>query len=169
MEGDEQLFEHVFLTHFESCYVYLVREDRAIEHLAYDAVMDALVKFRSLLLTNRIGYGNLRFLLTRMARQHYQKMVTRERVIEHAAPHLLSEVSEPAELVLEPAGVEHLRRAWHALSDDCRELLHAYYYRKLTLKLIAEQMHTHHATLRKRKQRCLDGLRSNMKRGQELG
>jgi len=74
-DGDETLFEHVFIQHFEYCQQYLIREDQAPEHLAYDATMDALISFRARLANGSLTYGNLNWLLTRMARQHYYKFL----------------------------------------------------------------------------------------------
>ncbi len=156
IEGDEQLFEHVFLRHFDVCLAYVVREDKAPEHLAYDAVMDALLTFRQKIMTGKITYGNLRYLLTRMARQHYYRRANKESATNFET---LPELSEVPVLQLDPSATELLQRGWARLSDKCQQLLRAFYFLNQELKTIAQATGRKPEALRKQKQRCVDQLR----------
>lgn len=154
--GDEQLFEHVFLKHFESCLAYVIREDKAAEDVAYDSVMDAFVTFRMKVARGKINYGNLRYLLTRMARQHYYKRAKKE---ADTPFEIVSDPGEEPDFLLDPSATELLQRGWKKLGVKCRELLHSFYYLNQELKDIAASTDRTPAALRKQKQRCVDELR----------
>lgn len=154
--GDEALFEHLFLQHFQPCLAYVIREDQAAEDVAYDAVMDAFLDFRMRVAQGKINYGNLRFLLTRMARQHYYKRAKTE---ADTALEPLAEAGEEPDLLLDPTATELLQRGWKQLGGKCRELLHAFYYLGKELKDIAAATERTPAALRKQKQRCIETLR----------
>jgi len=128
-DGDETLFEHVFIQHFEYCQQYLIREDQAPEHLAYDATMDALISFRARLANGSLTYGNLNWLLTRMARQHYYKFLR---------------VPIPIDLANVP---------------DIAVPEAKIFYQGKSYQELAKNENESQAVMRKRKQRCLIKLR----------
>jgi len=154
--GDEQLFEHVFLKHFEQCLRFVINEDRAPEALAYDATMEAFLTFRLKVAQGKINYGNLRYLLTRMARQHYYKVAKKEKSVPFE---LAREPSEMQDTPLEQPTYDLLQRGWKCLGEKCRTLLHSFYYLDQELKDIALLSGRKPEALRKQKQRCLEKLR----------
>lgn len=154
--GDEQLFEHVFLQHFQPCLAYVIREDNAAGDVAYDSVMDAFLTFRMKMAQGKINYGNLRFLLTRMARQHYYKRAKKE---ADTSLQPLTDHGEQSDFELDPSSTELLQRGWKKLGLKCRELLHSFYYLNQELKDIAKATDRTPAALRKQKQRCVEKLR----------
>jgi len=153
---NEQLFEHVFLAHFKECLEYVVKEDRAPDHLAYDATMDAFLTFRMKIVQGKVDYGNLRYLLTRMARQHYYKRAKKESSV---SLDLIHDPGVEPDVSFEPAARELLEKGWKVLGDTCKKLLHAFYYRGQALKDIALATKRKPEALRKQKQRCLATLR----------
>lgn len=154
--GNEQLFEHIFLRHFEPCLQYVVNEDNAPEDIAYDATMDAFLTFRMKVAQGKINYGNLRFLLTRMARQHYYKRAKKEQSV---SLDLIPPPSEIPEVELGDSAVELLQKGWKSLGEKCKKLLYAFYYLNQELKDIATRTDRKPEALRKQKQRCVEKLR----------
>lgn len=159
-QGDEALFEVVFLSHFEKCYEYVIQEDNASPNQSYDATMEAFYSFRTKIAEGKIKYGNLRFLLTRMARQHFYKSLRRKSPV---SLDLIQETPESIHVSFEEETFELLRKAWATLGQSCKELLHAFYYGEQTLKDISASTGQKYVTLRKRKQRCMDKLKTFMR------
>lgn len=157
IDGDQRFFEKVFHAHFEDCMAYLRRKDHASEAEAYDAVMEALLRFRDLLTAEKIRYGNLRYLLTLMARQELSRQRKRLGHITFLPDVGLDLVEEEAELSNEDFTT--LSRAFKSLGEDCRELLRGFYYRRRTIKEMAEEENRKPATVRKQKSRCVALLR----------
>ncbi|MEM6769671.1 MAG: sigma-70 family RNA polymerase sigma factor [Bacteroidota bacterium] len=158
-QGNENLFEHIFLAHFADCRSYLEREDGVSEDIAYDATMDAMLTFRESLGRGKIAYGNLRFLLTRMARQHLYKKLKKERDLplsEHPVPDL------PEDLELDDTAFKQLQSSWRKLGDRCKALLERVYYDCISMVDIAKQEERKVGTVRKQKERCVKQLRGLM-------
>ncbi|MCG8326954.1 MAG: hypothetical protein MI974_04670 [Chitinophagales bacterium] len=157
--GNEDLFQAIFLAHFEDCMKYLSQRYGLQHEKAYDITMDALLLFRKRLLENKIHYGNIRFLFTQMASQLYLKELKR--------PSAKAEVSELQDLLYEETEyfddeiLSILNKAWDKLCDDCRGLLKRFYYHKSSLKEIAQEQQKNAAALRKQKQRCVEKLRQH--------
>ena len=156
-QGDESLFEKAFLSQFDECCQYLIKEDKASPTAAYDAAMDALLSLRTGLIRENISYGNLRFLYTRMARQHFYKATNATLPTEDVDPLLLEITTE--ETIDEDVYTD-LTKAWAQLGADCRKLLQNLYYREQKMVSIAEAMARTPAAVRKQKQRCIAVLRN---------
>lgn len=157
--GKEDLFEHIFLAHFGDCRNYLVREDGVGDDLAYDATMDAMLTFRESLGRGKIAYGNLRFLLTRMARQHLYKKINKERSLplsDQPIPDL------PDELALDDASYQLLQQSWHKLGEACKALLERVYFDGVNMVKIAKEQQRTITAVRKQKERCVQKLRGWM-------
>jgi len=156
-EGDQRLFEQVFLCHFKDCVAYLCRKDQAEAQEAYDAVMEALLRFRDLLAAGKLTYGNLRYLFTRMARQELQRNRKRQGIFTSIPVTALDLPEEDIELC--PEDFALLSRAFQSLGKDCRQLLRGFYYGRRSLKEIAAEEGRTDAAVRKQKSRCVATLR----------
>ena len=152
--GKEALFEKIFLSHFENCQQFLVTNHGATYELAYDITMDTLIQFRQRILTDKITYGNLRYLFTVMASQNLIKFKQKGKKID-LSPFYLEGVPHKSEKVYEA-----LEYAWGALESNSKTLLEEYYYKKTPLIKIAKKIGVSDSTMRKKKQRCLEKLRS---------
>lgn len=153
--GDESLYEQVFLTHFEDCCKYLMNTYRASPEDAYDASMSTMLEFCNRLKTGRVTYGNLRFLFTRMAGQVYLKWIKKQQKttgIEHM------DIQEAPEDI-DDESYAILNKAWDSLLKDCQTLLEEFYYTGATLEHIATVLNKSAVAVRKQKQRCVDKLR----------
>lgn len=158
INGDQRIFEKVFLAQCAECIAYLEVNDNATHADAYDATMSTLLKFRELLVHSKINYGNLRFLFTKMARQFYWRAARKN---EHNTP--LSQKEEDISFEENPFPDEErqlLRRAMNTLAPSCRELLKSFYFDNKNLKEIAKDLGRPHGAVRQQKSRCIKTLRS---------
>ncbi|MEM1321682.1 MAG: sigma-70 family RNA polymerase sigma factor [Bacteroidota bacterium] len=154
-EGDDQLFEQIFLKHFDDAHRYIMRQYKANHEDAYDACMNTLLEFYKRLKAGKIKYGNLRFLFTRMAGQIYLKWIKKEQLL---SPLLDIDLDEaPAQF--EEAMFQALDKAWLEMGASCKTVLKDYYYEGVPLKEIAERIERSAVAVRKQKQRCIEKLR----------
>ena len=155
--GDERLFETTFLSHFKVCLNYLKHQDKATHDQAYDASMDALLTFRQKIAEGKIKHGNLRFLLTRMARQHFYKSVKRELPSVDLGEDHINISEDPISFDTDTMAI--LEASWQQLGEQCKTLLRKIFFLGNTVAAIAAAEDLKPATLRKRKERCLETLR----------
>ncbi len=156
--GDETLFEQVFLSHFEACCRFLQDRFNASPTDAYDASMEALLKFHKRLKAGKIRYGNLRYLFTQMAGQIYLKWKRGPQT--QAIPDNFDIIDESSEIFNRETMVI-FGKAWQKLCQECQGLLQAFYYAKTPLVDIAKKTGKTDVALRKQKQRCLQKLRKH--------
>ena len=150
--GNEDIFEQVFMSHFNDCITYL-KSNYTISHEdAYDATMDTLIAFRKKLIDGKISYGNVRYLFTKMASQIFIKSQNRLKRVDGLTYDSDSTVDEEELQVLE--------KAIGDLGSECQELLKLNFYEKLTIVEIAKIKDKNAASMRKTKQRCLFKLKS---------
>jgi RNA polymerase sigma factor (sigma-70 family) len=156
-KGDDRLFENIFLAQFEETISHLMYRYKTDRSMAYDATMDALLKFRKRLLEGKISYYNMRFLFTQMASQFltaaFNKRTKSLEVSENDGVAIEEEVDDDEIL-------NYLDTAWKLLGGQCSKLLENFYYKKMALNELANVMGKSDAALRKQKQRCLETLRS---------
>lgn len=153
--GDEQLFEAIFLAHFKSCLSYVQTRYNATYENAYDASMNALVSFCTGLKEGSIGYGNLRFLFTQMAGQYYLKWIRKETPKES-----IEGIDVPEEdTSFDHKNLDIMDKAWELLGSECKKLLEHFYHKGDQLKDIAKKHEKNPSAIRKQKQRCINRLR----------
>lgn len=157
-QGDESLFETLFLKHFKYCQNILIRKYKAPHEEAYDSVMWAMLRMRQLLLDNKVEYGNLESYMVRMSVNKYLKKQERNREISvEILPETMYEQDDRTDA--ETMGI--LNRAWQKMGDKCQELLKGFYYDKIELKQLTTLLgDTSEANTRKKKERCLIELRA---------
>jgi len=157
-QGDQQLFEQIFLSHFERCRSLLMSKYNARHNDAYDVVMWSLIQFRHLLMEEKVVYGNLEAYFMRIAVSKYLK--------DHNSGKEIPTEKLPEGLDLTPDYAEDeetlaiLAKAWSKLGAMCRKLLQGFYYEKLDLKSITVLIgDSSEANTRQRKVRCIKELR----------
>ncbi len=160
--GKDELYQQVFLEHFEDCMKYLKRQYRATHADAYDASMDTLLVFCDRLKKGRIQYGNLRFLFTQMAGQVYIKQQKKRTRYTEIPDNL--DLIDDEHIDIPQAAFDAFDSAWPELGEGCQKLLKAFFYDKVKLKDIAQQQGKSEAALRKQKQRCMGKLQAIFKR-----
>ena len=149
---DEQLFERIFLKHFDDCMKYVINNYNASHEDAYDASMDALLDLRTRLVEGRVVYGNLRYLLTKMATQYYMRQQKKNSTREVEDDDMIEEVEVDQE------DLDLLKKAWANLGDACKNLLGLNFYSGMNLADIANLQNKAPAAIRKQKERCLKKL-----------
>ena len=154
--GDEQIFETIFLSHFESCLSYIKFNYKASHEDAYDASMEAMLTFCRNLKEGKVVYGNLQFLFTQMAGQIYLKWIKKESRKEEMGDY---DTPEEEDVMFDKGSLHLLGKAWIKLGEGCQDLLKDFYHNENTLKEIADKIGKTSASLRKQKQRCVEKLR----------
>ena len=155
-QGKEDLFERIFLAHFQECQEYIQQKDAVTGADAYDATMEAMLEMRAGLLAGKIQYGNLRFLFTRMARQGLMRR-NKQRPVQTELTPDIDHYDTPDGFTEDE--YQLLSQCWNDLSHDCRDLLQEVYFDQTPLKELAVRLGKSHAAMRKQKQRCLQQLK----------
>ncbi len=160
--GDETLFEHVFVKHFSDCRSYLMRECSANADDAYDITVETIISFRKRLIEGKVEYGNLRFYFTKMAKDSYLKLLEKNKRMP-VKEFVLNEADREEEPTqdFDEDQLQSLDKAWTKLNEDCQKLLRSHIYDGLQLKQVAALLNENEANVRKRKERCMDKLKSS--------
>jgi RNA polymerase sigma factor (sigma-70 family) len=155
-EGDHSLYETVFMQHFQSCINYVMFRCKAEYTDAYDASMDAMLNLCRRIKQGKIQYGNLRYLFTRVACEHYRLRSKSEIKLEPLEMTIVNKALEQ----LPDDTLELLGEALKKVKPPCQTLLRSFYFDQKSLKELAALAGRTEVALRKQKQRCLAGLRS---------
>lgn len=157
--GEELLFERIFLSHFQECEFYIMKKYSISKSVAYDLTMDTLIEFRRLIILDKVKYGNLRFLFTKMASQNLMRS-QKKKAKTDLKPFFEVESFE----VEDYEDNEHLycalTLAWDVLDNDAKKILEAHFYNKTPLVKIAKVLGISDSSIRKKKQRGLEKLRT---------
>ncbi len=155
-QGNELLFEKLFINFFKRNLEILKRKYQAEQEDAYDCVMWAMLRMRQMLIENKVTYGNLDNYFTRIAVTRYIKSQTRKKEF---ATETVPELGIGEDQFVDQETLDILNKAWNRLGEKCRELLKGFYYDKIELKQLTELLHdSSPANTRKRKERCLKKL-----------
>ena len=114
-EGREILFEKIFRNHFKECKRFLIFKFGASHDDAYDTTMDTMIRFRELLIAQKLYYGNLYFSFTQMASQAYLKHTKNQDYHEE-----LGEINLPAETYDDLSPIAE--KALHSCDENCQIL-----------------------------------------------
>lgn len=156
--GDEGLFEKVFLSHFKETLKHVTIKYNANPQEVYDACMEAILNFRSLIIQDKVHYGNLKYLFQTMAAQKYLKVMTRKKKISYQPT--LPEIIENQDNFSNEE-LEVLENAWSRLGRECQELLKLSFYEGKKSQDIGLIFNKSAAAIRKQKERCVNTLRIN--------
>jgi RNA polymerase sigma factor (sigma-70 family) len=160
----QQLFEQVFLTHFEQCKRYIRSVYAMDEHDAYDLTMDTLIEFRRLLIeTDQYYYKNLCYTFTLKAVQSFLRKKRQEQKdnIQFLPFAVLEEyIVEEEEVEFEEEEMLRMEAALDNMCDDCKGILREHYYEGKKLKDIATQNGVTPNNMRQRKSDCIKKLKN---------
>ncbi|MBL7816530.1 MAG: sigma-70 family RNA polymerase sigma factor [Saprospiraceae bacterium] len=162
LRGDEALFERVFVKHFDDCRSYLMRQCTAQADDAYDITLETIIAFRKRLVEGKVDYGNLRFYFTKMAKDNYLKFLDKNK--REPTAELTEKEADRA--AADDSGFDEdqltaLDSSWSKLGEECKKLLKSHIYDGLQLKVIAQTLNEAETNIRKRKERCMDKLKSH--------
>lgn len=156
--GDESLFEHIFRKHFESCRKFLIIEKGVPDEDAYDLTIDTILEFRDLLIAGKIGYGNMRFLFTRIAYTAWLKRSGRQIATSEISDLPLS-IADEEDLDWDEDSHTALGKAWNLLDKKCQETLRMRYYEGLQIQQIAEIRQAKPNSITQEGKRCMAALK----------
>ncbi len=151
--GSNLLFERIFLSHFGDCIGFIQRKYNAPYDDAYDATMETCIEFRLRLIDDKIRYGNLRYLFTKMATQKYLRNLKVYQSREIDEDDLREEKN-----MYDQEDIEKLFLAWSKLGKECQSVLKLNYYSNMKLSEIALLIDKSAAAVRKQKERCISQL-----------
>jgi RNA polymerase sigma factor (sigma-70 family) len=158
-QGDERLFEQVFVTQFRRCTRHLIFQYSAGDDDAKDVVMNTLLDFRKLLLARKIHFGNLEGYFIRMVTTNYLK--NRQAKVEVQTENLPETSGELHTAAFTEEEYTAFARAWSGLCEKCKMVLQRYYYDDLPHAQIAQLMGKNLAAVKQDKHRCVEKLRNN--------
>jgi len=156
--GDESLFLHISNTHFDQCISYLRNKYKLGEDDAYDICLDTMLKFRTKILKDKIKYGNLSYLYTRMASNIFLDRIRQSNKVEQAIDFFSED--DGSYKINEDQFLDILEESMDKLDTENKELLDNIYYEERDIHEIGNMMNISYAALRKRKQRMLEKLKS---------
>ena len=139
-----------------------MRECSANADDAYDITVETIISFRKRLIEGKIEYGNLRFYFTKMAKDSYLKLLEKNKRMP-VKEFVLNEADREEEPTqdFDEDQLQSLDKAWTKLNEDCQKLLRSHIYDGLQLKQVAALLNENEANIRKRKERCMDKLKSS--------
>ena len=172
-QGDERLFEQIYLAHFKTCVSYLTNQRRATLDDAHTSTMDALLEIRKELIQEKIQYGNLAFYFTYRAGKKLFKIHEKRKKLKQREPPEnmdLQDDNDFLQTLQTKEMTQMVEQALLGLGQDCLRLLQLYYYENLNWSKIAsiyypeateEIIKKRSGTLRRRTQRkCLPTFKS---------
>lgn len=147
--GNESLIETIATTHFRVCQTFLVSQLKASSDVAYDITADTLVKFRQLLLTDKLHYGNLSALFTIEARNRYYRYCLKTNKNPFVSTDDITNLPEDLDddQPYDEKVLAKLQTALSQIGKDCYDLIQGVYYLGLPLRIIAQQRAENNETL----------------------
>jgi len=124
---------------------------------SYDCCMNTFLEFRTKMIHNKIQYGNLRFLFTRMCANNFIDAEKKKMKVQEAIKCFLGQKEDI------PKNAEFFTRLESSIDNLNQEqqlLIREIYYSGKTMESIAEEQNLKYANLRKKKQRILTKLRT---------
>ena len=156
--GDESLFLHISNIHFKQCISYLKIKFKVSEDDAYDICLDTMLKFRDKILKDKLKYGNLSYLYTRMASNVFLDRIRMSNKVEQAIDFFNDD--DGSYKLNEDQFIDILEQSMEKLDPENKELLESIYYEDNDIHEIGKEMNISYPALRKRKQRMLEKLKT---------
>jgi len=172
-QGDDQLFERIYLQHFDKSIQYLINHCGADYEGAYSSTMDALLEIRKDLIHEKIEYGNLAYFFTYRAKKKFSKKGKLFNVSDTPDENTADNIDIAQDIVTKEM-VDLIGQALNRLGEECRKLVKLYYYDNMTWPQIArlyypeedsKVIETKSNTLKRRTSRkCLPSFKTFLKR-----
>ena len=156
--GDESLITQVFKSHFHFSVKYLMSKFSLSEDVAYDTCMETMLDFREKLISGKIKYNNLSFLYTRMAVNRFIDSAKHKKKIT-AAVNMFCQIEHCGHIDDEQF-MDILGQSINKLDVKSQDFIRSHFFSNQNLIDIAESNEEQYATIRKRKQRVLQKLKS---------
>lgn len=114
--------------------------------------MEAIIKLRNRIVSNKVKYGNLKFFLNQLAIQIYQRSKGKNsRIVFDDEPllHLAEEETDYPE-----DQIEKLKKALSLLGETCQKIIKMSFQYEMKSQDIALSLDMSAAAVRKQKERC---------------
>ncbi len=157
-KGNEDLMVHIYEYHINSSVSYLMREFRVSKDFAYDICMDTLIELRAKFLSDKVKYGNLKFLFTRMAQNNLVDWHKRQKKLDDCIREFLDLEDDSTDT---DQYLALLHQSIQLLDAEEEKLITALYLEDRNMKDLAEEYHISYSNLRKRKERVLKKLKKH--------
>lgn len=161
-QGNQKLFEVAFNNLSKEGLKSLKIKFKQDVGISNDVVIDTLITFRNRLKDGKIKYGNLKFLFQQMLYQEYLRQIKKEpnhQSLDNYNGFDNSE-NESFKQIEKERQFQKLERAFSRLEKPCQRILEMFYKKHTKISQIAKEFGVSDVVLRKRKQRCMDKLRS---------
>lgn len=172
-KGDDELFEKIYLNHFEYCVRYLINQRGANYEDAYTCTMNTLLEIRKDLILGKVQYGNLAYFFTYRAGKKWSKVKEKNNRKLQVLSLENVDIKDDKDILQELQTKEmagFVEKSLASLGEECRQLLKLYYYEGLSWPKIAKlyfpnadakMVLTKSDTLKKRSsRRCLPKFKS---------
>lgn len=151
--GDESLFERVFLAQFHETTKFLQSRFKMSHEEAHEHTMEALLSFRRKMLLGKIRYGNLKSLFFRIATNTFYDSKKKEQRSQNAIDTFLASsipnIEDKEELF------EVLDTVLNDIDPSDRHLIEELFAREKDMKDLSVELGVTYSALRKRKERIL--------------
>lgn len=154
--GDNSLILNCMLNQLQDSILYLQKKFSVSKEHSYDICMSTFVEFMNKILQNKITYGNLRFLYSRMCVNNLIDEVKKKRKIQEATNNYLKQSEDNPDT---SEFLKILETIIIHLNDKEKHLITQIYYSGKPMQLIAEDHNLSYSNLRKKKQRIVEKLR----------
>lgn len=155
-DGDDSFITKYMVHQLPESIAFLKNKFSISREESYDICMNTFLEFRNKIIQNKIQYGNLRFLYSRMCANNFIDGEKRKKKVKEAINSFLNQSEET------PNKNEFFNRLDSSikfLNQDQQLLIKEIYYSGKSMEDIAEEQNLKYANLRKKKQRILVKLR----------
>lgn len=156
--GDDSFITHNMVHQLPESMRYLQNRFQITKEVAYDTCMNTFLIFREKLLSDKISYGNLRYLFTRMCQNQFIDGQKKKNKTQSAIDNL--HLHTELECTSQETFFAILDKAIEQLSKEQQQLIRDIYYSGLSLNEIAIKHNISYDLIRKKKERILKKLRS---------
>ena len=140
-QGDDALFEQIYLAHFQSCVYYLINHRGAKEEQAYSATMKSLLEIRKELIQDKLKWDNLAFYFTFKAGKKLTKIMGKGNAkmqVNSIDGMDFKDDQNFLEKLQTKEMAAFVGRALDELGEECSRILKLHYYEGLSFPKIAK-------------------------------
>lgn len=178
-EGKNEILENIYKDNRDYCINKLVLDKQSTREEAEDIYIESIINFREKVLTGKVSYlTNIKYYLAQTCINMFLKRLEHKKRWDKNMPDVErffydSDYLLPDANYNTQEALSITRKAWNALKDKCKDIIHYFYIDKLKMEEIAEIMGFANAAVAKTtKMRChkkmLDIARKLKKNPQSL-
>ena len=168
-EGNEKLFEIAFKKLVRNGITKLKEQRKGDDSFIEDVVIETLLFLRKRIIKGKVKYGAVEFLFQKILFQQYTNFKRGSLNSISLDDSLgVNDITEEKSVEYDEEQFKILRTAFDKLDGKCFELLEMVYFKKKSFSELAKIHGANEYVLRKRKQRCLEKLKTVLKNNQDF-